>query len=225
MRYSVLLPDDYYESKDSYPVLYLLHGMNFGDDWNEYNQNGWLDGGNVKNATKEAVDREDIRGMIVIMPNAYNSFYMNGYLAGLNYENYFFQELVPHVESTYRIENVRSKRAIAGLSMGGYGALYYGTKYRSMFGYVYAMSPAVAVQGSISVSGLIADIENKAELPEITVEIGTEDILLSNVRTFHSELNTMKVEHEYIERPGAHDWVFWTACYPKLLKKIGQYGF
>ena len=222
--YSVYLPEDYDESNIDYPVLYLLHGYNFEDPWSETNQNGWLDGGNVKYATWEAIENSDISGVIVIMPNAYNSFYENGYISGFNYEDFFFQEFIPAIESTYRIQSDRNKRAIAGLSMGGYGALFYGVKHRDMFCYAYAMSPAVSSANN-SIAYMISSLGDPGSLPGITIEIGTEDFLIASVEEFITQLENLSVEHEYITRPGTHSWVFWSACYPKVLQKLGELGF
>jgi S-formylglutathione hydrolase FrmB len=64
---------------------------------------------------------------IIIIPNGFNSFYINDYQSGIKYETYLHNELISYVESKYRINAANGKnRAIAGLSMGGYGATYHG---------------------------------------------------------------------------------------------------
>lgn len=61
-----------------------------------------------------------------------------------------------------------------------------------------------------------------AELPGITIEIGLQDFLYQSAKGYHDGLSSINVEHEWIERNGAHDWTFWAACTPKIVKKVGE---
>jgi S-formylglutathione hydrolase FrmB len=136
MSYSVYLPESYEESTRHYPVLYLLHGMT-GD------HNDWITVGEVQRIAGMAMAEGTAPEMIIIMPDGlYDSFYINNYDGSVRWEEFFHTELIPDVEQRYRIINDRSSRAIAGLSMGGYGAMYHGVKYRETFSHVYAMSAA-----------------------------------------------------------------------------------
>ncbi|WP_236980225.1 alpha/beta hydrolase [Membranihabitans maritimus] len=122
VEYSVYLPYDYFNSDRSYPVLYLLHG--FSDD-----ETGWTQFGEVKHIADKAISSGDATEMIIVMPDAGVSWYVNNYDSSVEYENFFFEELIPHIESEYRARSGRQYRAVAGLSMGGFGSLVYGLRH------------------------------------------------------------------------------------------------
>ena len=113
MKYSIYLPKDY-GSGESFPVLYLLHG--YGDE-----NNAWLDKGNLAKIAKEYEEKEGVKQMIVVCPDALTTFYIDGYLG--KYKTYFFEELIPAIEKEYNVKTDKYSRAVAGLSMGGYGTL------------------------------------------------------------------------------------------------------
>ncbi|MEX0647221.1 MAG: alpha/beta hydrolase family protein [Balneolaceae bacterium] len=136
MPYSVYLPDSYESSTRSYPVLYLLHGMTD-------NYNGWINTGEVRRIAGKAMENGAAPEMIIIMPDGlYDAFYINNYDKSIRWEDFFYEEFIPEIEEKYRIQANRNSRAISGLSMGGYGAMYHGVKHREMFKAVYAMSAA-----------------------------------------------------------------------------------
>ena len=58
------------------------------------------------------------------------------------------------------------------------------------------------------------------ELPGFTIEIGTEDFLFADNERFIKELDRCNIPYEYITRSGAHDWKFWNACSPKIIRKV-----
>ena len=72
MRYSIYLPYGYSNSTDNYPVLYLLHGM-YG------NETDWLNQGATASTANSLISRNEIPKMIIVMPNGFNAFYVNGY--------------------------------------------------------------------------------------------------------------------------------------------------
>ena len=202
MRYSTYLPADY-ETGSSFPILYLLHG--YGDD-----NNAWIDKGNLL-TTAYSHEKDGGRQMIVVCPDGLTDFYIG------RFETYMYEELMPHIESTYKFNG---KRAVAGLSMGGYGTLYYWSKYPGMYSYAYAMSPAVDVSGT---SQILTD-ENKEILPSLTIETGIQDYTtpLAGITDFHDYLVSEGIDHEFITRNGSHDWTFWKECLPKVLNKCGE---
>ena len=133
LPYNVILPADYRLSKTTrYPVLYLLHGL--GGHYSD-----WLTRTNV-------ADYATQYRMIVVMPEGNDSWYVDG-AAGSNdkYESYILKELMPDVDRRYRTLQSRYGRAIAGLSMGGYGAIKYGLKYPSTFAFAGSVSGAFGV--------------------------------------------------------------------------------
>jgi enterochelin esterase-like enzyme len=81
--------------------------------------------------------------MIIVMPNADSSFYINSYDGKEKYEDFFIKEFMPTIEKTYRIKTDRKYRGLAGLSMGGYGTLIYSLKYPSLFSAAAPLSAAV----------------------------------------------------------------------------------
>lgn len=202
MKYSVYLPAGY-EEGTSYPILYLLHG--YGDE-----NNAWLDKGNLFYTARE-YEKNGGNPMIVVMPDGLTDFYQG------RWENYMYEELMPEVESKYKFNG---KRAVAGLSMGGYGSLYYWCKYSDMYCYAYAMSPAVDVNGTARL--LVG--KDKETLPPLTIETGIQDqtTSLTSITEFHDYLVTEEIEHEFITRDGSHDWSFWQVCLPKALNKCGE---
>lgn len=136
MSYSVYLPESYHTSTRDYPVMYLLHGLT-GD------HNDWINLGEVLRIAGTSIANGDAPEMIIIMPDGLNdAFYINNYDGSVNWESFFHEEFIPEVENRYRVIGNRNTRAIAGLSMGGYGAMYHGINYKEKFSAIYAMSGA-----------------------------------------------------------------------------------
>lgn len=136
VKYSVYLPSDYSVSDRSYPVVYLLHG--YSDD-----NTAWVQSGEMNRYTDKAIGEGTIPPMIIIMPNADSSWYVNSYDGKEKYEDFFIKEFIPAVEKTYRISSQKKYRGIAGLSMGGYGSLLYAVKYPDLFDAAAALSAAI----------------------------------------------------------------------------------
>lgn len=215
MKYSVYLPKGYDKSKE-YPVLYMLHGANG-------NNNDWLNDGKINANASTAASDGTAPEMIVICPDCGgDNFYCDNYKGNdIKYMTYFFTEFLPTVENLYAVKKDRASRAIGGLSMGGFGSLYYGLLHPEMFSYVYACSPATYIDGAPNLYDLLSKAD-VSKLPGITIEIGTEDFLFQSAGSFKQALDANKVPNEYITRAGAHDWSFWAACTPKIMKKLGE---
>jgi S-formylglutathione hydrolase FrmB len=136
IRYSIYLPAGYHDNERTYPVLYLLHG--YTDD-----HTAWIQYGNMQYIADHAIESGEAPAMIIVMPDAGVSWYVNDYAGKVKYEDAFFQDFLPYIEKTYRVRSGKQFRAIAGLSMGGYGALLYSLKHPDMFAACAAFSPAV----------------------------------------------------------------------------------
>lgn len=136
VAYAVYLPFDYNTSNRNYPVVYLFHG--YTD-----NETGWIQYGEVNRFADKAIAEGTIPPMIIIMPNADSSWYINALNGRENYEDFFIKEFMPAVEKKYRIKAQKRFRGIAGLSMGGYGALIYAMKYPNLFSAAAPLSAAV----------------------------------------------------------------------------------
>ncbi|MBN2416286.1 esterase family protein [bacterium] len=143
VRYTVYLPFDYDTSSRYYPVVYLLHG--YTDD-----DTGWLQFGEANLIADDAIASREIPPMILVMPDAGVSWYMNNYDGSVPYEDFFFQEFIPYIESAYRIRTDKRYRGVAGLSMGGKGALLYAMKHPDMFCACGAFSAAIRTAEQIS---------------------------------------------------------------------------
>ena len=136
VKYAIYLPADYETSNRTYPVVYLLHG--YGDD-----QTGWLQFGEINRYADKAIAEGKIPPMIIVMPDAKTTFYINSYDGKRNYEDFFFKEFIPTIEKDYRIKGTKKYRAVAGLSMGGFGTFIYSIKHPEMFSAAAALSAAV----------------------------------------------------------------------------------
>lgn len=133
-HYSVYLPADYQVSERMYPVLYLLHGA--GD-----NHTSWEQFGEVRHIADKAIADGSATPMIIVMPDAHEG-YFNELDDSWHGEDFFFKELIPHIEKTYRVKTDRQYRAVAGLSMGGGGAIGYALRHPEMFSAVCPLSAA-----------------------------------------------------------------------------------
>ena len=118
--FNILLPLDYDSSTSRYPVLYLLHG--YGDDNTAWSY--------MTNLSGYAARHE----LIVVMPDASNSWYVNGVAdPKARFEDYIVKDIIGYVDSHYRTVPLPRARAVAGLSMGGYGAAFLGLKHHTLF--------------------------------------------------------------------------------------------
>jgi S-formylglutathione hydrolase FrmB len=240
-NYSIYLPKSY-ESDPSrhYPVLYLLHGL-----WG--NSKDWLERGHIQDVANQIIDAEQAVEMIIVMPDAGTEW--NGYfnMDGWAYETYFFQELIPYIESTYRAREGKNNRAIAGLSMGGGGATVYGQKYPQMFSSVYAISALMTLgQGG----GIQEDDRKIAELNRTVrendavkfvssstretreqlgtvrwfVDCGDDDFLLNANLEFVREMKNARIPLQFRVRDGGHTWEYWHSSLYKILPFV-SFGF
>ncbi len=136
IKYSVYLPPDYDHSKRDYPVVYLLHG--YTDD-----NTAWIQFGEVNVAADKAINKGEIPAMIIVMPDAKVSWYMNDHKGKYRFEDMFINEFIPYIDKNYRTKAKKEFRGISGLSMGGFGSLHLAMKHTDMFTAVAALSPAV----------------------------------------------------------------------------------
>ncbi|MBO7198014.1 MAG: hypothetical protein J6V28_04385 [Tidjanibacter sp.] len=220
---TLYLPSDYETSGKRYPVLYLLHGM-WGD------QNDWANN-SMHTTCNNIINAGDCSELIVVMPYGANDFYVNGFTAGVKWETYFHEELIPFVEKNYPCRTDRSSRAIAGLSMGGFGTVYHAYNYPEKFCVAYSMSGAVEGMGWGAAPSLKMIFEQKgytaedyASLPELYLECGKQDTTCypANLNT-HDYLERINFPHTYLIRDGIHDWAFWNLCLPKALRAVGKH--
>lgn len=245
-HYAIYLPPDYMQSERSYPVLYLLHGA--GDD-----QTGWVQFGEVLHITDEAIKEGKATPMIIVMPDANTGRrgYFNDIRGDWNYERFFFEELLPHVEKTYRIKAEKRYRAIAGLSMGGGGSFMYALHHPEMFS---SACPLSAYIGPLTIEDMerrmdqktIASISQadreayfhqhnalsliKALPDEIErskqvrwfIDCGDDDFLYEGNSLVHIAMRKKNIPHEFRIRDGGHTWTYWRESLPEVLHFVSQ---
>lgn len=131
--YAVYLPDGYDTSTLRYPVLYLLHG-------NGGNLYDWVNLGHIQQTADELIAHGDMPPAIIVMPDAGSSWYVD---RKEKMETAVIHDLVGDAEHAFRAIGARDGRLVAGLSMGGYGAMRFALKYPEMFAAAALLSPAI----------------------------------------------------------------------------------
>lgn len=136
VRYCALLPPSYDSDKTRlYPVLYYLHGL--GENEQMFvSSDGWQ-------LIEDLRDQGRIGEFLIVTPDADRSFYINSRDGRMSYENFFIQDFLPYIEHHYRVQAGRAHRGIAGISMGGYGALRLAFRYPQLFSSVSVHSAAL----------------------------------------------------------------------------------
>ena len=235
LPYDALLPPGYFKSNRRYPVLYLLHGL-FGrhDDWITRT-----------NLAEYAAQYE----LIIITPEGHDNWYVDSANVPQDkYESYFVRELIPDVDARYRTIKDRRARGIAGLSMGGYGALKFGFKQRGYFAFAGSLSGAldpasrteehpgfaweilrpslVAVFGppnspareANDLHQIARSASDISSLPYLYFDCGLEDGFLATNREFAEILVAKKIPHQYRQLPGGHNWEYWDRQVREILR-------
>ena len=234
--FAVLLPNGYDASTKRYPVLFLLHGG--GQTHTAFPSRAWF--------TREAAARD----MIVVLPNGGRSFFVNA--AGIpdaRYEDLIARELVQYMDTHYRTLATRESRAIAGISMGGFGSAVIAMRHPDVFGTAGPLSAPLAsarAEGgdggsSRLVFGEPGSEERRARdpltlvtqlvpgtAPYFYLACGLDDSLLGASREFVRLLATRNLPHRYVEVPGGHTWNVWDdqmkAFFDILLTRPGWNG-
>jgi enterochelin esterase-like enzyme len=199
--------------KQGYPVLYLLHG--FSDD-----ASGWTSVGLANVIFDNLIANGKVKPMVVVMPLGYGAPEMLKYgfsafshedLRQRNFDKFtdaLLTEVLPQVESGYRVRQDREGRAIAGLSMGGSESLLTGLNHVDKFAYIGAFSSGGLTENfEAQFSGL--DATSSRQLRVLWVACGTDDPLIGINRKLRDWLKTKAVEHTDIETPGGHTWMVW----------------
>jgi S-formylglutathione hydrolase FrmB len=243
LPYNVVLPADYKRGSSKhrrYPVLYLLHGLGgSAADW-------------VSNRAHLA-DHAAAYPFIIVVPEGRDAWYTDGAtVPNEKFESYFIEELIPDVERRFRAIASREGRAVAGLSMGGYGSLKFGLKHPELFALAASMSGALGapswtpdqpipdfVRPSVTrvygaagtetrrandIFRLVSELtpERTTALPYFYLDCGTEDSLIGSNREFSALLLEKKVKHEFRQLPGTHSWPYWDRQVQEILRLAAQ---
>lgn len=244
VSYSIYLPADYQTSQRNYPALYLLHG--YTD-----NETSWIQMGQMKRIADRAIKSEKAVPMIIIMPDAWDTWYVNQYDGKASYEDMFFQELIPFMEKSYRIRSSKESRAIAGLSMGGYGSFLYSLHHPDKFSACAPLSAAVFGDEVMkarkekshkdlfnrlygpddehweknSVLKILSDRDaEELRLAHIRyyIDCGDDDVLLDGNFEAHRIMREKGISHEFRVHDGGHTWSYWRTALPKVLQFVSQ---
>jgi enterochelin esterase family protein len=199
----------------TYPVLYLLHGVM--DD-----ETAWTTAGQTHVILDNLIARRKARPMLVVMPLGYG--FPNvpdrmreqfGAPAGQQkimdaLTRLLLDEVIPQVERDYRVTRDREARAIAGLSMGGSQALSIGLNHRDRFAWIGSFSGALIMYGQ-PFGKWFPDLKVRADsrVRLLWLACGTEDFLLGVNRNYKEWLKTNEVPFTAVETPGAHAWQVW----------------
>jgi S-formylglutathione hydrolase FrmB len=218
-RCLVITPNDYSYTEKPFPVLYLLHG------WSGHYA-GWL------TDAPQLREHADTYKMIIVCPDGgYDSWYLDSPVdSTVRYETHISKEVVGAIDSIYRTIHAPAGRAIAGLSMGGHGALMLAMKHPDVFGAAGSIAGGLDLrpfkknewdlQGVLgnpkcfwnnweenSVINLLPRL--KGLKTPLIIDCGIGDFFLETNRDVHCCLLQMGYPHEYTERPGEHNHEYW----------------
>lgn len=232
---NVLLPIDSFDYGNGeylrsrkFKTLYLLHGI-YGSNTD------WIENTKLVNYLLQ-------HQIAVVLPSGENSFYVDNSDTGAMYSKFIGEELPLITRNAFPLSEKREDTYIAGLSMGGFGALLNGVKYHSTFSVIGAFSSAIPnelesgdlfpafdfgvklqrileiSEGQFNLVDAIKKVE--APLPYMFLTCGTEDFIYDKTTSFIESLEALDVKYEYHEWPGGHDWKFWDESIEKFLSVI-----
>lgn len=233
-RMTVYTPAGYEQSKDNYPVLYLLHGVG-GDE------EAWMELGRTAQILDNLIAQGKAKPMLVVMTNGHTS---NAAAPGASSKGFYkpemmtpdvfngdmetsFGDVIKFIEGNYRVKKDKPNRAIAGLSMGGFHSLWISANYPNTFDYVGLFSPAIMPPNNAT-AAIYQNLDNKLETQKKNgyklywIAIGKTDFLYKNVTDYRSKLDAMSFKYIYEESEGGHTWSNWrvylTEFAPMLFK-------
>lgn len=233
MQYRVILPASL-EANHRLPVVYLLHGGGGGyRDWSNYSD----------------VARFAEHGLILVMPEGNESYYMNARARPKDrYEDYITQDLISEVEHRFPVLSGREHRAIAGVSMGGFGAVVLSFKHPDLYAFAGGLSSALDVptrpfswrrmgqyRGHAQIFGdwgtvtrrandpyHLAATVDPAKIPYFYLTCGEQEGLLPANKRFASLLKKRGFKYEFHPGPGGHDWNQWNGRLTPLFESLSQ---
>lgn len=214
----VIKPDSYKHKKNFYPVVYLLHGYS-----------GWYSNWIIR--VPQLKKYADAYQMMIVCPDGdYSSWYFDSPVdSSMKYETYVAKEVPDYIDQYYHTIKDRRSRAITGLSMGGHGGLFLGFRHADFFGACGSMSGVVDLNFTRNkydlmkrIGDTIVNADNWKNYSVINVienypkdslaiifDCGNDDPFAGINRQLHSKMLSLKIPHDYIERPGKHEWSYW----------------
>ena len=213
----VIYPDG--DKTKHYPVLYLLHG--YGGCYNSW----------IKRVPELKVIADEQKMILVCPDGAFSSWYVDSPVdSTMRYETYISKELVEYIDQHYNtIKEGNNYRAITGFSMGGFGAMFLAIRHPEVFGACGSMSGALNlsyIKNNFDVNKRLGDtilnakyysdwsiinlLKKNAEVKmPMILDCGREDFIYGMSKEANEKMNELKIPHDYIERPGKHDWKYW----------------
>jgi len=227
---TLILPDTYKDNDQRLPVLYLLHGA--GDTHKKWNS---------ATTIAKLVDEYNI---ICLCPDAgKTSWYFDSPIdPNYQYETFVSKECVEYLDKNYRTKANRQYRAICGLSMGGHGALFLGTRHKDVFSTAISLSGGVDIRpfsNKWDIKKRLGDIKTHKENWEkltviniikelkdnelsLSIDCGDKDFFLEANRALHKQLQEDGITHTYLEMPGKHNWDYWKKAIVRQMKFIDK---
>lgn len=168
--------------------------------------------------------------MIIVCPDGMNSWYWDSpEVPTSRYETFVGSELVSYVDSHFPTIKDRKGRAITGLSMGGHGALWLACRHKEIFGAMGSTSGGVDIRPfntNWGIKILLGDYDTHKQIWEdhtaitqvdkiangdlaIIIDCGVDDFFLEVNKSLHQYLLDRKIDHDFIIRPGMHNWAYW----------------
>jgi enterochelin esterase family protein len=220
-----------------YPVLYLLHGS--GDD-----DSGWNICGRASVIFDNLIADGKMKPMVVVMPYGHVPRFNPTTAPGVNvgfapppgapsgqsdfvrlFEKDLIGDVIPLVESTYRVYTDQPHRAIAGLSMGGSQSIRVGLANLDKFAYVCPMSA-----GGLRSDDLDRSFPEIAKNPQVVndklkllwIACGEKDGLLTFNKAFDQWLGAHEIQHAFVVTPGVHTWLVWRRYLAEVATKLFQ---
>jgi len=228
---TLILPDSYNDNTQRFPVLYLLHGAGGSHA-------GW-------NARTDVATLSDEYGIIIICPDGgHTSWYFDSPIdPTYQYETFVAKECVTHMDQNYRTKARRDSRALCGLSMGGHGAMFLAIRHQDVFSVAVALSGGVDIRpfpNHWNIKKRIGSIETHKENWEtytvinlaknlhdgelaISIDCGDRDFFLNVNRALHAQLLEAGITHEYVEKPGKHNWIYWRGAIKRQMPFIDKH--
>ena len=230
----IILPQDYEKNKkQSYPVVYLLHGHGGRyDSW-------------IKETQPRLPELATEWGMIFVCPDGSNSWYWDSPVdSSSRYETYISQELTDYIDKNYRSIASPKGRAITGYSMGGHGALWLAFRHPDLYGAAGSMSGGVDIRPfphSWHMKDYLGSYEKNPEIWEqhtvinqlpykaptgqlaLIIDCGSSDFFYEVNQRLHEKLLYYRIPHDYIIRPGSHTFSYWKNAIDYQLLYFNKY--
>ena len=212
--YRVYLPPCYALSERRYPVLFLLHGWPFDDaHWEGLGVNQAMDAG-IADGTLPPCTR--------FLPAGPEWRYVNTSGGDRSFEGQLVNDLLPHVDATYRTWANREGRAVGGISRGGVWALEIAFMHPDLFGTVGAHSPALSVNLAPPPYDPFYLLANPGvQTLRIYMDAGDADWSRESTQALHEALDKQGISHEFLVHPGAHENKLWAENVAEYLDFYG----